>query len=205
MELTVGCGSVGEVGPGLRRFRLAGKVIKGRGLGGEPVRWVVVEEVHRAVELGEEQLLDRRANAESLFGRFAFDARYATFQSWVNGPAGQRLGLAAIPQEPVNPRMLRRTLAVELAYRPGGLLAAKIHLKHISVATTEGYAARAPARSLPSSPAWTGSPPSRGKPRRRRRWPATRSCATCCPSGPKCCTWGRRTTAGSSTRPARCA
>ena len=29
-----------------------------------------------------------------------------------------------------------------LAYRPGGLLAAKIHLKHVSVATTEGYAAR---------------------------------------------------------------
>ena len=38
--------------------------------------------------------------------------------------------------------MLRRTLAHELAYRPGGLLAAKIALKHVSVATTEGYAAR---------------------------------------------------------------
>ncbi len=38
--------------------------------------------------------------------------------------------------------MLRRTLARELAYRPGGLLAAKIALKHVSVATTEGYAAR---------------------------------------------------------------
>jgi hypothetical protein len=29
-----------------------------------------------------------------------------------------------------------------LAYRPGGLLAAKIHLRHVSVATVEGYAAR---------------------------------------------------------------
>jgi hypothetical protein len=38
--------------------------------------------------------------------------------------------------------MLRRTLAHELAYRPGGLLAAKFALKHVSVATTEGYAAR---------------------------------------------------------------
>ena len=36
--------------------------------------------------------------------------------------------------------MLRRTLAVEMAYRPGGLLAAKLALKHISVVTTEGYA-----------------------------------------------------------------
>jgi hypothetical protein len=38
--------------------------------------------------------------------------------------------------------MVRRTLALELARRPHGLLAAKVHLKHISIATTEGYAAR---------------------------------------------------------------
>jgi hypothetical protein len=29
-----------------------------------------------------------------------------------------------------------------MAYRPGGVLAAKIHLKHIATATTEGYASR---------------------------------------------------------------
>jgi len=60
----------------------------------------------------------------------------------VNGPAGQRLGLAAIPETPLSLRALRRTLAIELAYRPGGILAAKIHLKHVAVATTEGYASR---------------------------------------------------------------
>ena len=38
--------------------------------------------------------------------------------------------------------MLRRTVALEMAYRPGGVLAAKLHLKHIAAATTEGYAAR---------------------------------------------------------------
>jgi hypothetical protein len=38
--------------------------------------------------------------------------------------------------------MLRRRLAIELAYRPGGLLATKIHLRHVSTATTEGYASR---------------------------------------------------------------
>ncbi|WP_329612354.1 hypothetical protein OG244_02745 [Streptomyces brevispora] len=38
--------------------------------------------------------------------------------------------------------MLRRTLSLEMAYRPGGVLATKLHLKHISVATTEGYASR---------------------------------------------------------------
>lgn len=31
---------------------------------------------------------------------------------------------------------------MEMAYRPGGLLASKIHMKHIAVATTEGYASR---------------------------------------------------------------
>jgi hypothetical protein len=29
-----------------------------------------------------------------------------------------------------------------MAYRPGGVLATKIHLKHIAVATTEGYSSR---------------------------------------------------------------
>ena len=60
----------------------------------------------------------------------------------MNGPTGQRLGLASIPNDNVTLRAMRRTLALELAYRPGGLLATKIHLKHISVATTEGYSSR---------------------------------------------------------------
>ena len=77
-----------------------------------------------------------------LLGRFAFDVRYTWFRNWVNGPSGQRLGLAPIPDYPVSLRALRRTLAIELAYRPGGVLAAKLHLKHIAVATTEGYASR---------------------------------------------------------------
>ena len=80
--------------------------------------------------------------ADLVFGRFNFEIRYTWFRNWVNGPAGQRLGLAPIPDGSVSLRMLRRTLARELAYRPGGLLAAKIALKHVSVATTEGYAAR---------------------------------------------------------------
>lgn len=63
-------------------------------------------------------------------------------REWANGPAGQRLGIQPIPDGPINPRTLRRTLALTIAQRPHGLMAARIHLKHISVATTEGYAAR---------------------------------------------------------------
>ena len=77
-----------------------------------------------------------------LFGRFAFDVRYTWFRNWVNSPAGARLGLTPIPEGPVNPRMLRRILALEMAYRPGGVLATRLHLKHIATATTEGYASR---------------------------------------------------------------
>ena len=140
-ELRIGCRRSTVTGPGLTRYRLAGKLIKGQGPGGTDDEWVVVEEADHAVALAE-QLCDDTTPGAAVFGRFAFSARYPRLRTWVNGPAGQRLGLAPIPGGPVNPRMMRRTLAQELSYRPGGLLAAKVHLKHISAATTEGYTSR---------------------------------------------------------------
>jgi hypothetical protein len=142
MELTIGCRRPPEeLGPGLTRYRLASTVVKGQPPGGTPDEWVVVEPVHQAVELAERLHADPHEGAP-LFGRLAFRPRYQWFRNWVNGPAGQRLGLAPIPASPVSLRALRRTLALELAYRPGGVLATKIHLKHVAVATTEGYASR---------------------------------------------------------------
>ena len=142
MELQADCRRPPEPnGADLVRYRLAGKVIKGQPLGGVADEWVVIEPVHHAVGLAE-QLLDDPDTGAPLFGRFAFNIRYSWFRAWVNGPGGQRLGLEPIPEKPVSLRALRRTLAVELAYRPGGVLATKIHLKHISIATTEGYASR---------------------------------------------------------------
>ena len=130
-----------QIRPGLLRHRLAGRVIKGQPLGGLADQWVVIEPVWRAAELAA-SLLDEPAADTPLFGRFAFDVRYKWFRAWVNGPAGQRLGLAPIPDGNLSLRMLRRTLAIELAYRPGGVLATKIALKHVAVATTEGYTSR---------------------------------------------------------------
>ncbi|WP_435591862.1 site-specific integrase [Nocardia sp. bgisy118] len=142
-ELAKGCRLPPEhKAPGLTRYRVAGTIIKNRGHGGEPDEWVVLAEVHRAVALAE-QLLDADAEPGTLlFGRISFKNTYATFRTWVSSPPGRRLGLAPIPDSPIELRMLRRTLAIELAYRPGGLLAAKLALKHISVVTTEGYAGR---------------------------------------------------------------
>ncbi len=140
MELRTGCRRTSQHGAGMVRYRLASKVTKGQPLGGTNDEWVVIEEVDQAVALAE-QLASTAGNG-LVFGRFQFTPRYPWFRSWVNSDAGQRLGLAPIPGGTVTMRMLRRTLACELAYRPGGLLAAKIALKHVSVATTEGYANR---------------------------------------------------------------
>ena len=142
MELEVGCCRPPEqYGDGLVRYRLASKVVKGQPLGGTPEEWVVIEPAYQAAQLLE-RLHDHPRPGNPLLGRFAFDIRYKWFRNWVNGPSGQRLGLAPVPDGPVSLRALRRTLAIELAYRPGGVLATKLHLKHIAVATTEGYASR---------------------------------------------------------------
>ena len=197
---------------------------QGSGAGRPDDEWVVVEQVDRAVALAEQLCDDTRPGAP-VFGSFAFSVRYARLRAWVNGPAGQRLGLAPIPDGPVNPRMMRRTLAQEIAYRPGGLLAAKVHLKHVSAATTEGYASRpggAQAKLLaeigefeaernlglvaeeyrnyqngimPAGPGgrelaafFDGVDEQDGRRPRRTSSPATSTCSTCCPSGPRSCT-----------------
>jgi integrase len=142
MELRHGCRSASRHGEGLTRFRLKSKLVKGQPLGGTSEEWVVIEAVYDAVGMAEQLSRLIGVPGDLVFGRFNFEPRYPWFRDWANGPAGQRLGLAPIPDGTVTLRMLRRTLAHELAYRPGGLLAAKIALKHVSVATTEGYASR---------------------------------------------------------------
>ncbi|MFD7064517.1 site-specific integrase [Streptomyces sp. NPDC059906] len=142
MELRIGCRQPPEESvPGLSRYRIASKIVKGQPLGGTGDEWVVIEPVYRAIELLE-QLHDAPAEGALLIGRFSFNVRFKWFKNWTNSEVGRRLGLAMIPKGPVNLRMLRRTLSLEMAYRPGGVLAAKIHMKHIAVATTEGYASR---------------------------------------------------------------
>lgn len=140
-ELNVGCSTVDEVRPGFQRYRLASRIVKRQQMGGVADEWVVVREAHQAVSLVE-QLIDDDTVGAPLFRTLSFASRYNSFRTWVNSAMGQRLGLQPIPDGVVTLRMLRRTLAIELAYRPAGLLAAKIHLKHVSVATTEGYAGR---------------------------------------------------------------
>ncbi|MFG2998538.1 hypothetical protein [Streptomyces sp. NPDC048340] len=144
MELTVGCRRTDEAdGTGLARHRLVSKVVKGRLWGGEVDEWVVIDEVVRAIALAE-SLTDAQPG-QPLFGPFpGFESNGAMtwLRQWVASPAGGRMGLEPIPDDPVHPRRLRRTLSVEMAARPGGVLATKVHFKHLKVATSEGYAGR---------------------------------------------------------------
>lgn len=143
MELARGCRLEPVIyGPGLVRYKLASQIVKGRALGGEEDEWVVLKQAHDAVGILEALLGEDVQPGTRLLSGFGPTNAFAAFRAWVNGPSGARLGLAPIPPGPLNPRALRRTLAMELAYRPGGLWAAKLHLKHVSVITTEGYAAR---------------------------------------------------------------
>jgi hypothetical protein len=70
------------------------------------------------------------------------DGRFLTLISWANGPGGAAF-LAPIPDWHLCGRQLRRTLARLLGSRPHGVIVGKIHLKHISVVTSEGYYGRA--------------------------------------------------------------
>lgn len=144
MEVVAGCRRADrDDATGMERHRLVGKVVKGRRWGGEPDEWVVIEEVARIIGIAE-QLTDAQPG-QLLFGKFpSFEScgPMTWLRNWVRSPAGQRLGLEPIPADPVHPRRLRRTLSVEMAARPGGLFATKVHFKHLVVATSEGYAGR---------------------------------------------------------------
>ncbi|MEV6048341.1 site-specific integrase, partial [Streptomyces xanthochromogenes] len=126
-----------QIGPGRLRHRLKSKLIKGQKHGGVWDEWVVAVEAYEAA--GVARQLAGPDEAHLFPQTLNFSGRYARFTEWVNSE-GVRLGLAPIPPDPLSLRVLRRTLAIEIAHRPGGLLAAKIQLKHLSVVTTEGYA-----------------------------------------------------------------
>lgn len=142
LELSAGCRRRDELPGGSARFRLVTRRTKAEPFGGVQDAWVVIAEADQAIAMAEQ--LTGAAPGQRLFatGSNNSQARLAALRQWINSDAGRRLGLDPIPAGAINPRALRRTLALTIAQRPHGLMAAKVHLKHVSVATTEGYAAR---------------------------------------------------------------
>lgn len=142
VELTAGCRRQQQRPGGGTRFRLVTRKIKGEEFGGVEDEWVVIDEVQRAIGIAE--TLTAAAPGQRLFTLECnnSNSRYKALRRWTNGEHGHRLGLHPLPGGLVNPHALRRTLAMTIAQRPHGLMAAKVALKHLSVATTEGYTAR---------------------------------------------------------------
>jgi integrase len=140
-ELIVGSWQREERQGGVR-YRVVSRRHKGEAFGGVEDAWVVIEDVYRA--LGTAEKVAATDPGELLFTKSsnAAHVRYILMRQWINGPSGRRLGLEPLPEGPVHPQALRRTLSLLIAQRPHGLMAAKVQLKHISIATTEGYAAR---------------------------------------------------------------
>jgi hypothetical protein len=141
-ELRAGCRQQDDLPGGGQRFRLRTRRIKGEPFGGTDDSWVVLHDVYNAI--GVVESLTAPAAGDRLFAKASnnSNSQYNALRNWVNGEHGQRLGLDPIPDGPVNPRALRRTLALAIAQRPHGLMAAKVQLKHVSIVSTEGYAAR---------------------------------------------------------------
>lgn len=136
-EMRRGCVRPEQLTGGKVRWRIETRLIKGRPFGGELERWTVIEEVVQAFAMVE-QLVDR----DMPFARRTSSARYPRLVRWVN-TEGRRAFLTPIPDGwRLSDRQFRRTLARLLGFRPHGVLAGKVHLKHVSVATSEGYYGR---------------------------------------------------------------
>jgi len=120
---------------GAIRYRVESKLLKGEQPGGKRELWTVIEPVVAALIQAERLFPGRRP-----LQVYPFSVNYRDLCTWVHRNA-EREGLEPVPTDWfLTPRQFRRTLARAIAWRPGGVIAGKIHLRHISVATTEGYA-----------------------------------------------------------------
>ena len=135
-EMRRGCVHGEQLANGRLRYRIHAKLIKGKPFGGQDERWTVIEEVAQAFAV-----IEALTDSEQPFARFHPPSRYRRLLRWANGPGAQAF-LAPIPPCAVSGRQFRRTLARLLGFRPNGVIAGKIHLKHISVVTSEGYYGR---------------------------------------------------------------
>ena len=143
LELRRGCLRRIDAGDGKVRWRCHGVLVKGARRG-TPAWWTVTTEVAEAI--GVLERLAHPTDDALLFSladphRSSLPAWHYTWprlRSWVNSWSSPHL--APIPEDwPLSPRQFRRTLARHLAARPWGTLAGMVHLKHLSIVTTEGY------------------------------------------------------------------
>ncbi len=159
-ELSRDCAFTEPGDDGRPRHKIRGRVFKGRKVTGDEAEWVVLEPVHRAVEV----LLEINDDPSHLFGYRAGTGGYviltlinrqlARFRDHVNdlfstadGPfipsdtAGSNAGNpgAGVPWA-FDTRQFRRTLAWHIAHQPFGIVAGARQYQHTKFAVFEGYA-----------------------------------------------------------------
>ncbi|KOG89338.1 hypothetical protein [Streptomyces varsoviensis] len=167
-ELGPDCAFTGAGEEGRARFKIRGRVFKGRALSGDEAEWVVLEIVHRAVavlrqlnddpthlfgyRLGDGFVLaaptkggqlDRfRDHVNELFstadGPFIPNERVSGDPDH-DGEAEDGLGDDGVPWS-FDSRQFRRTLAWYIAHQPFGIVAGARQFQHAKITMFEGYA-----------------------------------------------------------------
>lgn len=137
---------------GDERIRLHGTIYKHQRLGGTPASWVVIEPIAAAVAVLErlappdqdvlfapETMRTHQRRTPPQAATVGMGHYLTRFCDWL---AGGNLppGLQPLPAGTrVTTRQFRRTMARILAFRPHGVIAGKVHLKHLHVVMSEGY------------------------------------------------------------------
>jgi hypothetical protein len=147
-------GCIGRVGlrNGDERIRLHGTIYKHQRLGGVPASWVVIEPVAQAVAVLERlappgqallftpETIRTHPRPRSTSPASVDMGHYLTrFCDWLaGGTLPPRLEPLPVGTR-VTARQFRRTMARVLAFRPHGVIAGKVHLKHLHIVMSEGY------------------------------------------------------------------
>jgi integrase len=125
-----------ELQDGLVRYRIRGRILKGKPIGGQSEKWLTVREAATAIELASRL-------PETVPGSPVFDVnspRINEFVTVINHIA-DRINISPIREDwDFYLRQFRRTVSREMACRNFGIIATMRALKHQSVLTTEGYA-----------------------------------------------------------------
>jgi hypothetical protein len=131
------------------RYKLRGRVFKGRQLSGDHAEWVVLQPVHQAVDV----LRQLNDDPGHLFGyahgsrdylTSAITTRLAAFRDHASGLFADG-GEPFIPHDGDQPwafssRQFRRTLAWHIAHQPFGVIAGARQYHHAKLVMFEGYA-----------------------------------------------------------------
>ncbi|MFF2941343.1 hypothetical protein ACFVSQ_16025 [Streptomyces niveus] len=173
LELGPDCAFTGTCEDGRTRYKIRGRVFKGRALSGDEAEWVVLEIVHRAVavlrKLNDDptHLFGYRLGGGFVLATSAKGSQLDRFRDHVNELFSTPDGLF-IPNERVSgdadqegeaeddpdgdgaswsfdSRQFRRTLAWYIAHQPFGIVAGARQFHHAKITMFEGYAGTSPS------------------------------------------------------------